>query len=43
MLVAGAAIVVAVALIVRASGQPVEAGRGILRRDVPVPAEEISG
>ncbi|MBA2741430.1 MAG: EamA family transporter [Actinobacteria bacterium] len=33
MLVAGAAIVVSVALIVRASARPVESGRGLLRRE----------
>jgi drug/metabolite transporter (DMT)-like permease len=34
MLVSGAAIIVAVALIVRASGRVVESGRGLLRRDL---------
>ncbi len=38
MLVAGTAIVVSVALIVRASARPVEAGRGVLRRRVASPA-----
>jgi drug/metabolite transporter (DMT)-like permease len=37
MLVAGAAIVVAVALILRASGAAVEPGRGLLRKRVPAP------
>jgi drug/metabolite transporter (DMT)-like permease len=42
MLVAGAAIVVAVALILRASGAAVEPGRGLLRRraGVPMPLPE---
>jgi drug/metabolite transporter (DMT)-like permease len=38
MAAAGAAIVVSVALIVRASGSAVEPGRGLLRRRQPVPA-----
>jgi drug/metabolite transporter (DMT)-like permease len=38
MAVAGAAIVVSVALIVRASGTAVEPGRGLLRRGAPAPA-----
>jgi drug/metabolite transporter (DMT)-like permease len=37
MVVAGSAIVVAVALIVRASGAAVEPGRGLLRRRAPAP------
>jgi drug/metabolite transporter (DMT)-like permease len=39
MAVAGSAVVVAVALIVRASGTVVEPGRGLLRRGQPVPVE----
>jgi drug/metabolite transporter (DMT)-like permease len=42
MAVAGAAIVVAVALILRASGAAVEPGRGLLRRRVPAPARPAS-
>ena len=38
MVVAGASIVVAVALILRASGAALEPGRGLLRRRTPVPA-----
>jgi drug/metabolite transporter (DMT)-like permease len=38
MAVAGAAIVVAVALILRASGAAVEPGRGLLRRRERLPA-----
>jgi hypothetical protein len=38
MAVAGAAIVVSVALIVRASGTAVEPGRGLLRRRASAPA-----
>ena len=38
MAAAGAAIVVSVALIVRASGSAVEPGRGLLRRRRPIPA-----
>jgi drug/metabolite transporter (DMT)-like permease len=37
MVVAGSAIVIAVALIVRASGAAVEPGRGLLRRRAPAP------
>ena len=37
MVVAGSAIVIAVALIVRASGAAVEPGRGLLRRRAPTP------
>jgi drug/metabolite transporter (DMT)-like permease len=40
--VAGAAIVVAVALILRASGAAVEPGRGLLRRRAPVPPRPAS-
>ncbi len=44
MLAAGAAIVVAVALIVRASATPVEAGRGVFRRASPaVPVDKVPG
>ena len=39
MLVAGAAIVVSVALIVRASARPVESGRGVLRRQAHRPPD----
>ena len=42
MAVAGAAIVVAVALILRASGAAVEPGRGLLRRRAPAPARPVS-
>ena len=42
MAVAGAAIVVAVALILRASGAAVEPGRGLLRRRTPTPARPVS-
>jgi drug/metabolite transporter (DMT)-like permease len=42
MAVAGAAIVVAVALILRASGAAVEPGRGLLRRRAPAPARPAS-
>jgi drug/metabolite transporter (DMT)-like permease len=42
MLVAGAAIVVAVALILRTSGAAVEPGRGLLRRRPPVRAEAVT-
>ncbi len=39
MAVAGSAVVVAVALIVRASATALEPGRGVLRRGRPVPVE----
>jgi drug/metabolite transporter (DMT)-like permease len=43
MLVAGAAIVVSVALIVRASARPVGTGRGLLRRDFVAAPDKVPG
>ena len=42
MVVAGAAVVVSVAMIVRASGAPIEPGRGLLTRPQPVAAAAAS-
>jgi drug/metabolite transporter (DMT)-like permease len=42
MAIAGGAVVVAVALIVRSSGDALEPGRGLLRRHQPVPGPAVS-